>query len=93
MYHIFYFDGLITDGTTAIENARGVYLASARSLEKAQQYVYSVDCGMKLKELKVTGNAAVVIIPEVNIYLRTPVQQAKQVYTIEELRKNKRWKK
>jgi len=92
MYHIFYIDGLISEDKNPPSSIAGNYLGSAATREKAQEYVYSCECGKKLEALGATGNCTLVVIPESEIYVRVPTRQEKQVYTTEELRKTRKWK-
>lgn len=89
MFHIFLVNGLITDNETPVDKIDGIYLASASSMERAKRYIYSAECGNTLHKLGVSQNATLIILPETNIFVRIPVKQIKQVYTIEELRGHK----
>ncbi len=95
MHHIFYMRGLITEDTEPCavpDRVGGVYLGSKESYEQAKEYVYSCECGAKLESLGEKSSATIVILHESDIYLRIPVRQLKQIYTIDELKKSGKWK-
>ena len=92
MFHIFVVDGLITEEGKPVNAISGTYVASASTQERARRYIYSPACGEALQKLGVSRNASLVIIGESDIYARIAIRQAKQVFTIEELRKRRKWK-
>ena len=92
MFHVFHIDGLISEDKNPPSSITGTYLGSASSREKAQEFIYSSECGKKMDELGIKGNCTLVVIPASEIYVRIPTRQEKQVYTTEELRKLRKWK-
>ncbi len=94
MHHIFYMRGLITEGTepySVPDKIEGIYLGSKDSYEHAKEYVYSCECGAKIESFGEKNTATIVILNESDIYLRIPVRQIKQIYTIDDLKKVGKW--
>lgn len=87
MYHIVLIRGLVAPAGQIPTNISGEYLASTETIEQAKSYIYSCECGIKLESIGEYKNAMLAIINEDELYMRIPVRQSKQIYTMPELRK------
>lgn len=87
MYHVVLIRGIVTSSGKIPTNLTGEYLASTETKEQAKSYIYSYECGVKLESLGEYKNAMLIIFNEDDMYMRIPVRQSKQIYTLPELRK------